>query len=179
MNLRSEGSAGPARSPPGGSSRVGKHIRAEPISTLYRRDGARRVGMFPQLEDQLCAFTSLGYGGAKSPDRADAWIWLVNMRHRLEAPVREPLFGHRALVPPRDLGLIAVRIDAQPGHRSDDLAIDLDLGAEGELGDDGLALIRHQSDALDHGSTPRRSSSVSIARGAMRRHLMLADCQPS
>jgi phage terminase large subunit-like protein len=55
----------------------GKHIRAEPISTLYANDGVRHVGAFPQLEDQLCAFTSMGYGGAKSPDRADAWIWAV------------------------------------------------------------------------------------------------------
>lgn len=55
----------------------GKHIRAEPISTLYIKDGVRHVGRFDQLEDQLCAFTSLGYGGAKSPDRADAWIWAV------------------------------------------------------------------------------------------------------
>ncbi|SHG91013.1 phage terminase large subunit [Bradyrhizobium erythrophlei] len=56
---------------------TGKHIRAEPVSTLYTRDGVRHVGQFPQLEDQLCAFTSLGYGGAKSPDRADAWVWAV------------------------------------------------------------------------------------------------------
>jgi phage terminase large subunit-like protein len=55
----------------------GKHIRAEPISTLYHRDGVRHVGDFQKLEDQLCAFTSLGYGGPKSPDRADAWIWAV------------------------------------------------------------------------------------------------------
>ncbi|WP_024517055.1 phage terminase large subunit [Bradyrhizobium sp. Tv2a-2] len=55
----------------------GKHVRAEPISTLYHRDGVRHVGRFEHLEDQLCAFTSLGYGGPKSPDRADAWIWAV------------------------------------------------------------------------------------------------------
>lgn len=59
------------------SAKSGKHVRAEPISTLYTRDGIRHVGRFDLLEDQLCAFTSLGYGGAKSPDRADAWIWAV------------------------------------------------------------------------------------------------------
>jgi phage terminase large subunit-like protein len=55
----------------------GKHIRAEPVSTLYHKDGVRHVGRYDKLEDQLCAFTSLGYGGAKSPDRADAWVWAV------------------------------------------------------------------------------------------------------
>jgi hypothetical protein len=55
----------------------GKHIRAEPVATLYAKDRARHVGKFADLEDQLCAFTSLGYGGPKSPDRADAWIWGV------------------------------------------------------------------------------------------------------
>lgn len=57
---------------------TGKHIRAEPIATLYNRDGVRHVGRFTELEDQLTQFTTLGYGGAKSPDRADAWIWAVN-----------------------------------------------------------------------------------------------------
>lgn len=55
----------------------GKHIRAEPVSTLYKNDKIRHVGKFGDLEDQLCAFTTLGYGGPKSPDRADAWIWGV------------------------------------------------------------------------------------------------------
>ena len=56
---------------------VGKHVRAEPVATLYSHDIIRHVGAFQQLEDQLCAFTSLGYGGPKSPDRADAWVWAV------------------------------------------------------------------------------------------------------
>jgi hypothetical protein len=55
----------------------GKHVRAEPVSTLYARGRARHVGKFTELEDQLCAFNSLGYTGSKSPDRADAWIWAV------------------------------------------------------------------------------------------------------
>lgn len=59
----------------------GKHIRAEPVSTLYSKDEVRHVTTRPDqyaaLEDQLCAFTTLGYGGPRSPDRADAWIWAV------------------------------------------------------------------------------------------------------
>jgi hypothetical protein len=52
-----------------------KHVRAEPISNLYRQDKARHVGRFPNLEDQLVNFSVSGYIGEKSPDRADAMIW--------------------------------------------------------------------------------------------------------
>lgn len=56
-----------------------KHIRAEPVAALYdsKRDAIRHVGSFPQLEAQLALFTTLGYEGSRSPDRADAWIWAV------------------------------------------------------------------------------------------------------
>jgi len=30
---------------------------------------------FPELEGRLCAFTTHGYAGAGSPDRAEAFIW--------------------------------------------------------------------------------------------------------
>ena len=53
----------------------GKHIRAEPISALYPVNRISHVGTFPELEDQLCLFTSSGYEGSKSPDRAEAMIW--------------------------------------------------------------------------------------------------------
>ena len=53
----------------------GKHIRAEPISTLYEQDKIRHVGRFPELEDQLVNFSSAGYVGERSPDRADAMVW--------------------------------------------------------------------------------------------------------
>ena len=53
----------------------GKVVRAEPISTLYAQGKVHHVGMHPELEDQLCAFTSAGYMGDRSPDRADAAIW--------------------------------------------------------------------------------------------------------
>lgn len=58
----------------------GKAVRAEPIAALYdeRVDKMRHVGRFPDLEDQLCAFSSAGYTGDKSPDRADAMIWAVS-----------------------------------------------------------------------------------------------------
>ena len=55
----------------------GKHVRAEPISALYTTGVISHVGSFPQLEDQLCLFTSSGWEGDddKSPDRAEAAIW--------------------------------------------------------------------------------------------------------
>ena len=35
------------------------------------------VGTFPDLEDQMAMFTTDGYQGAGSPDRADAMIWAL------------------------------------------------------------------------------------------------------
>ena len=53
----------------------GKHVRAEPIAALYSLGRVHHVGTMPELEDQLCLFTSGGYEGAGSPDRADALVW--------------------------------------------------------------------------------------------------------
>jgi predicted phage terminase large subunit-like protein len=53
----------------------GKVIRAEPIAALFEQQKVSLVGLFPELEDQLCAMTTAGYVGSRSPDRADAMIW--------------------------------------------------------------------------------------------------------
>jgi len=57
----------------------GKHVRAEPISALYTLGHVHHVGTFPEMEDQLCLFTASGWDGDgdKSPDRAEAGIWLL------------------------------------------------------------------------------------------------------
>lgn len=55
----------------------GKHIRAEPFSALYEQGKVRHVGNFTELEEELCAFSTSGYTGEKSPNRADAWIWVL------------------------------------------------------------------------------------------------------
>ena len=64
----------------------GKIVRAEPVAALYgsvSENGSvkpgkiRHVGRFPELEDQLISFSSAGYMGEKSPDRADAMIWAM------------------------------------------------------------------------------------------------------
>ena len=55
----------------------GKVARAEPVAALYEQGRIHHLGAFPQLEDQMCAFTSdfdrtaAGY----SPDRVDALVW--------------------------------------------------------------------------------------------------------
>ena len=35
----------------------GKVTRAEPVAALYEQGRVRHLGTFPQLEDQMCAFT--------------------------------------------------------------------------------------------------------------------------
>lgn len=70
----------------------GKAVRAEPFSALYEQGKVRHVGNFPDLEDELAAFSTAGYIGDGSPNRADALIWgltelfpgLVNERQNLK-----------------------------------------------------------------------------------------------
>jgi phage terminase large subunit-like protein len=53
----------------------GKVVRAEPISALYEQGKVRHVGYLRKLEDELAGFSTVGYMGEKSPNRADAVIW--------------------------------------------------------------------------------------------------------
>jgi hypothetical protein len=53
----------------------GKVVRAEPVSALCEIGKIRLAGVFPQLEEELYAFTTHGYMGENSPNRADAMIW--------------------------------------------------------------------------------------------------------
>ena len=55
----------------------GKVVRAEPFSALYDQGKVRHVGDFHDLEDELCAFSTVGYVGERSPNRADALIWAL------------------------------------------------------------------------------------------------------
>lgn len=55
----------------------GKAVRAEPFSALYEQGKVRHVGRFNELEDELAAFATFGYTGSGSPNRADAWIWVL------------------------------------------------------------------------------------------------------
>lgn len=69
----------------------GKHVRAEPFSALYESGKVRHAGMFGDLEDELTAFSTVGYTGQGSPNRADALIWaLAELFPAMVTPRREP-----------------------------------------------------------------------------------------
>ena len=53
----------------------GKVVRSEPISAIVEKGKIRHVGYFHELEDELCGFTTHGYTGSGSPNRADAYVW--------------------------------------------------------------------------------------------------------
>lgn len=53
----------------------GKSVRAEPISALVETGKIRMAGQFRELEDELGGFTTHGYIGENSPNRADAMVW--------------------------------------------------------------------------------------------------------
>ena len=75
----------------------GKTQRAEPFEPLYEQGKVRHVGLFPKLEDEMCAFSTGGYTGPKSPNRADAHIWALAelfpamTRQKVETPTFVPL----------------------------------------------------------------------------------------
>ena len=55
----------------------GKAVRAEPFSALYEQGKIRHVGFFRELEDELAGFSTTGYTGSGSPNRADALVWAL------------------------------------------------------------------------------------------------------
>jgi len=82
----------------------GKVVRAEPISSLFELQKVWVVGYMPELEDQLCAMTTFGYTGNKSPDRADAMVWgltelfpgIVRKEQSIAARTPRVMMGHPA-----------------------------------------------------------------------------------
>jgi phage terminase large subunit-like protein len=70
----------------------GKIVRAEPIAALYEQNRVKHAGAFAALEDQLVAFTTGGYVGEGSPDRADAAVWALT-ELMLHANPMEPWFA--------------------------------------------------------------------------------------
>lgn len=51
----------------------GKLVRAEPVAALYERGMVHHVGVFKDLENQLCQYN----GQQASPDRMDALVWAL------------------------------------------------------------------------------------------------------
>lgn len=69
----------------------GKHIRAEPVSSLYHLGKVSHVGTFDQLEDQMCKMTAGGYEGLGSPDRVDWLVWaFTNLFNLMTNPIKQP-----------------------------------------------------------------------------------------
>ncbi|HMK90038.1 MAG TPA: terminase family protein [Methylocystis sp.] len=57
----------------------GKLARAEPVAALYEQGRVRHLGVFAQLEDQMCLMTP-GFdrkSAGISPDRVDALVWAI------------------------------------------------------------------------------------------------------
>jgi phage terminase large subunit-like protein len=61
----------------------GKLTRAEPVAALYEQGRVHHLGVFPQLEDQMCGFVPADHGDfclrpmGYSPDRVDALVWAL------------------------------------------------------------------------------------------------------
>lgn len=79
----------------------GKMVRAEPFSALYETGKVRHVGYFNDMEEEMVHFSSRGYVGSGSPNRADALFWglaelfpgLVKGAQKKEDPENEaPMF---------------------------------------------------------------------------------------
>ncbi len=56
----------------------GKVLRAEPVAALTEKGKIRFAGRFPLLEEELCGFTTHGYTGSDSPNRADAFVFAMS-----------------------------------------------------------------------------------------------------
>jgi hypothetical protein len=57
----------------------GKTVRAEPVANLYDQGMVAHVNEedLAELEMQMCNFSTAGYQGMKSPDRADSAVWAL------------------------------------------------------------------------------------------------------
>jgi phage terminase large subunit-like protein len=75
----------------------GKHIRAEPISSLYSLGRVSHVGTFTELESQMVQMTAGGFEGEGSPDRVDALVW--GFTHLFPKLVQRPSITKKVFVP--------------------------------------------------------------------------------
>jgi phage terminase large subunit-like protein len=48
------------------------------VAALYEKNRVKHVGYHVDLEDQLANFATMGYGGERSPDRADAGVFALS-----------------------------------------------------------------------------------------------------
>jgi hypothetical protein len=82
------------------SASRGKVVRAEPVSALCETGKIRMAGIFRELEDELTGFTTHGFTGDHSPNRADAMIWgfsdlfpeLTKVQEKPEPVIVQPVY---------------------------------------------------------------------------------------
>ncbi len=53
----------------------GKLVRAEPVAALYEQGRVHHVGLFKELEDEMCSYAPLV--STESPGRLDALVWAI------------------------------------------------------------------------------------------------------
>jgi len=53
----------------------GKQARAEPVAALYEQGRVHHVGVYPQLEDEMCTWEPAA--SSVSPNRMDALVWAL------------------------------------------------------------------------------------------------------
>lgn len=58
-------------------ARLGKRARALPVAAKYESAQVFHLGVFTDLEDEMCRFGAPGFVG--SPDRVDALVWAVTV----------------------------------------------------------------------------------------------------
>jgi len=83
------------------SASRGKVVRAEPISALHETGKIKLVGRFDDLEDELLSFTTTGYTGARSPNRADWFVWAMT---ELFPGIAKPIHNHEPVTIPTSIG---------------------------------------------------------------------------
>ncbi len=59
-------------------ARKDKKTRAEPVAALYEQGRVHHLGLFDELEDEMCQFDHLINKTVQSPDRVDALVWAVS-----------------------------------------------------------------------------------------------------
>ena len=69
---------------------AGKCARAEPVALKFEAGKAFLVGVFPELEEELCGMIAGGgyEGPGRSPDRADAMVWAMTALSETRSGVR-------------------------------------------------------------------------------------------
>jgi hypothetical protein len=75
--VRTERGQFPSLSPFSESRQKSKSGANEPRGRAGKANSRPFRKRFPELEDQLAAFTYQGYQGPGSPDRADAMVWAM------------------------------------------------------------------------------------------------------